>query len=432
MKKILFILVIAFVLMSCHDSTMIVKSGSLNIKLNNATKADLPSEFDARVFVMSNDFEDYYKDVHFVQADGTVNWYAQGNLEIAPSLYFRLRIEAFLDDENWVGETTTECSVEEDVCVEITINIHVEGEEPEGNRPPETPASPTPANGATDIDYNDGVNLSWVCSDIDGDALTYKVTYSDYEGFVDNTEYHDNLTECNAQISVVQDRTYWWKVEATDGEYTVESPVWSFTTSNSSLEAPSYISPLDGAVINDNFAGLIWEHSEMGMGTVTYNVYFGQDAQSLVMQVDGYTDDRYYVQNLAQGTQYYWQIEASNGVSAASGPVWSFTTSGVQDTENPTVDPLYTVPYMNPLTGTIQLGMWAVDNVGIDHVDFHIENGPDNWELIGTATTGTDDQYLIEFDSTQYPNGNYSFKGTAYDAAGNNSEYSQSFNIENN
>ncbi|MBN2055241.1 hypothetical protein JW905_09985 [bacterium] len=116
------------------------------------------------------------------------------------------------------------------------------------NYPPETPSSPNPPNGATDVGVN--VTLGWVCTDPDEDVLRYDVYFGDQNppslraGDVYETSWTVPETlEFNAQ--------YWWQIVAKDQESQTTGPVWTFTTIEGDTTAPTsaITDPLDGSYI---------------------------------------------------------------------------------------------------------------------------------------------------------------------------------------
>jgi len=96
-----------------------------------------------------------------------------------------------------------------------------------GNTAPDAPSGPTPSDGATNVDID--TDLSWTCSDDDGDDLTYDIYFGTSspppieENDQSETEYEPGTMDF--------DTTYYWKIVARDefGEET-GGPVWSFTT----------------------------------------------------------------------------------------------------------------------------------------------------------------------------------------------------------
>jgi hypothetical protein len=101
---------------------------------------------------------------------------------------------------------------------------------------PAIPSDPTPADNKIGVSV--WTNLSWTCSDADGDPLKYDVylgrdsapplVRSDYKG----------KTYDIGEEPLYPGTKYYWKIVVTDiptkgaygGVKTVEGPVWSFTT----------------------------------------------------------------------------------------------------------------------------------------------------------------------------------------------------------
>jgi hypothetical protein len=114
------------------------------------------------------------------------------------------------------------------------------GDDPPANGAPEAPtintSLGTPSDGATNVPLS--TTLHWLCSDPDGDALSYDI-------HVANTN-PPPVTETALAVTnygpmaMVGGTTFYWQVVATDpdGE-TTASPVWSFTTLDTSVETIS-------------------------------------------------------------------------------------------------------------------------------------------------------------------------------------------------
>jgi len=101
------------------------------------------------------------------------------------------------------------------------------------NSPPETPSNPHPPDGATDVPID--VDLSWSCSDPDGDSLEYDIYFGTYNppplverGYA-STTYDPGTLEHGTK--------YYWKVVARDEHGAEsESEIWEFTT----IEPPDW------------------------------------------------------------------------------------------------------------------------------------------------------------------------------------------------
>ncbi|MBF0413400.1 MAG: fibronectin type III domain-containing protein, partial [Desulfamplus sp.] len=97
------------------------------------------------------------------------------------------------------------------------------------NQAPYTPGNPYPENNTATVTSNN-LKLSWTGNDPDGDAVTYTVYFSDSEA---NLTSSANLLPSPYTPTVINGKTYYWKVVSTDsGLLTTEGPVWSFTVSD--------------------------------------------------------------------------------------------------------------------------------------------------------------------------------------------------------
>lgn len=99
-----------------------------------------------------------------------------------------------------------------------------------GPAAPNIPSNPSPGNGNVIPPDTLDIDLSWACIDPDGDPITYDIYFDTsatpglYDSSVDTTSY--TVTD------LFYNRTYYWKVVATDSTGMVtEGPVWSFSIS---------------------------------------------------------------------------------------------------------------------------------------------------------------------------------------------------------
>ena len=116
------------------------------------------------------------------------------------------------------------------------------------NQAPETPSSPNPSDGA--INQFHIINLSWSCSDPEGDPITFDI----YFGTEPNPQLmasQQSLTHYNAG-SLEINKAYYWKIIAYDSHnHSSESPVWSFTTGDVSWQCNDPImDQRDGQIYN--------------------------------------------------------------------------------------------------------------------------------------------------------------------------------------
>jgi len=114
----------------------------------------------------------------------------------------------------------------------------------ESNNPPEQPDNPSPINGATGVSVE--ADLSWTCSDPDGNDLTYDVYFE-----VDDPEpdvlVSDDQTETNYDPGTLSNSSiYYWQIIAKDEHgATTEGPVWQFTTEGEANHPPGALT-IDG------------------------------------------------------------------------------------------------------------------------------------------------------------------------------------------
>jgi len=95
------------------------------------------------------------------------------------------------------------------------------------NQPPEPPSSPMPEDEA--INQSIETNISWTCTDPEGDPLTYDIYFG-----IETTppQVAITQTETTYDPGTLEDNTeYFWKIVAHDDhDNTTEGQVWSFTT----------------------------------------------------------------------------------------------------------------------------------------------------------------------------------------------------------
>ena len=106
------------------------------------------------------------------------------------------------------------------------------------NNPPNEPIDPDPEDGETDVDIN--YDLSWTCSDPDGDNLTYNV-YFEPDDTTPDELVSENQTGTTYDPGQMDYEThYYWKIVAWD-EYgaSTEGEVWDFITSDEPNHPPN-------------------------------------------------------------------------------------------------------------------------------------------------------------------------------------------------
>jgi hypothetical protein len=196
-----------------------------------------------------------------------------------------------------------------------------------GNGAPRTPYSPSPADGA--VYGRPTLDLSWKCSDPDGDILVYAVQVREHDVYVVFSATTEN-TEMETGLTLLRETLYTWRVSATDGLEVTHGPWWSFTTpewSNLPPYPPADPIPADGAEGISLTTTLFWVAGDPDQDDVlTFDVYLGTDADP-PLAAAGRTQTSWAPPALEYSTGYYWRVVSkdSRGDSTSSA-VWTFTT----------------------------------------------------------------------------------------------------------
>ncbi len=156
-------------------------------------------------------------------------------------------IEVFIDEDepytyNWQTSMKRDSShtifvtaKDNNENIKASETIVIVLRDPIGN-PPDIPANPSPENNATNVSVF--TNLSWECSDPDGDFLTYDVYFgsSSEPPLLGHGQIYDFIDPGTLEEETI----YFWKIIAVDEhENITPGPLWSFTTrsmGNSDIE----------------------------------------------------------------------------------------------------------------------------------------------------------------------------------------------------
>ncbi|HEX5133252.1 MAG TPA: hypothetical protein VFX92_12290, partial [Candidatus Krumholzibacteria bacterium] len=93
---------------------------------------------------------------------------------------------------------------------------------------------------------------------------------------------------------------------------------------------PAYLPmPADGAVDVSVFASLAWDASDDDGDVAEFDVYLGTDPDPPLV-ASGLASGTYQPEQLSEFAQYYWRVVVRDELGLeTSGPVWTFTTRGV-------------------------------------------------------------------------------------------------------
>lgn len=195
---------------------------------------------------------------------------------------------------------------------------------PEKN-PLDKPENPSPANGAKGQSLNPV--LGWSGED-NGREVTYTVYLGTSPASM-SEEYTVIKNSLILPIGLDQATTYYWKVEASDGDETSTSDIWSFTTqegSNRPPIKPQDPRPMDGAKDIQINPTLSWSSEDPDGDTIDYTVYLSTNSSSEPLEYKARGKSLSISSNLSSGVTYYWNVEASDGKLDNASDTWSFTT----------------------------------------------------------------------------------------------------------
>jgi len=193
--------------------------------------------------------------------------------------------------------------------------------------PPKTAYFPVPDDGAEFVDLD--IRLTWTPGF--GAKLHFVVFGEDFDEVNNAAAGTLSGTTSYTPGPLQLAKTYYWRVDESDGFDTYKGDVWSFTT----LGAVSGPNPADGAVDVKPSVIPIWV---AGAVAESHEVYFGTDADAVKNATKASPEykgpkalgeETYDPGMLTLNTSYFWRIDEVNSVNPDSpweGNVWSFTT----------------------------------------------------------------------------------------------------------
>ena len=193
--------------------------------------------------------------------------------------------------------------------------------------PPKTAYGPVPADGAEFVP--DNVVLTWTPG---FGTILHTIYFGENFDTVNNAAggTPTGLKTYSPGLLKLA-KTYYWRVDESDGNATYKGEVWSFTTEGA-VTGPN---PANGAVDVSPTQILTWN---AGAVAASHEVYFGADADAVknatkaspeYKGAKALGEESYDPGKLLLTTTYYWRIDEVNAVNPDSpwaGNVWSFTT----------------------------------------------------------------------------------------------------------
>ena len=113
-----------------------------------------------------------------------------------------------------------------------------------------------------------------------------------------------------------------WITDTSDDFFTIEN-------NNDPPYTPNNPNPEDGTINVNITTDLSWEGGDPDPGdTVTYNIFLGDNPESLVCVASAFSNEVYDPGELSYDTQYYWRIDAyDSNHDISEGPLWMFHTA---------------------------------------------------------------------------------------------------------
>ena len=228
------------------------------------------------------------------------------------------------------------------------------------NAPPSAPCLTSPADGANNVLITS--SLTWSCGvDPESDPVTFVVFLERNEGDDPDSVAATTSTTYTPPVPLEYSASYGWRIEARDGHgNATTSPVRDFETedANQPPTTPCNPAPDDGAdnVPPDNIR-LRWgcgqdpEHDPE-----TYDVYFGTTPEPNLIDTVGTRS--YLLGGVEDTTTYYWKIVAKDDRGGMTeGPVWSFTTAGGAQPNQPPAEPCNPSPAIDAADVSVDVAL---------------------------------------------------------------------------
>ncbi len=194
-----------------------------------------------------------------------------------------------------------------------------------GSSPPDLPHQPSPPSGAKLVDLT--TSLSWVGSDVDGDLVGFDV----YLGTSSPPPLVATVTEPEySPDQLTPLAKHYWRVVAHDAAgHQTWGPLWNFETrpETSTPDPPHNPFPASGAYNVPINVSVSWVCDDADGDALTFDLYLGT-ATNPPLFAAGLQERSHQLPELVEGMRYYWRVVAYDDTSQASGPVWTFATTG--------------------------------------------------------------------------------------------------------
>ena len=271
---------------------------------------------------------------------------------------------------------------------------------------PSIPTLIAPTNSASNISVSP--TLSWNSAT---DASSYRLQVSIVSSFGSTLYDQSGLSTTQATISgLANNANVYWQVNASNANGTSDwSSLWSFTTIIAPPLAPVLASPTNSALGQPISLGLSWGTVT---GAVSYSIQVSTSSNfgSTVSSQTGISVISTSASGLANGTLYYWEVNATNaGGTSAWSNAWNFTT----------IAQIPTAPILaSPANGAIniQINISLVWNASSGAASYRVQlSNTSSFSLMSDTTLSTTSRVF----SSLTANSLYYWRVYAINSAGN-------------
>lgn len=199
------------------------------------------------------------------------------------------------------------------------------------NNVPSVPTLVYPANNLLCTDNI--LEFEWNAStDIDGDAITYKIEVAKDNQFA-QIAFNSNLSGTKTTYTLEKGIAYYWRVQATDSKKHSSdySSTFNLYTEGVGITnhlpfAPELLKPEFNSSKTSGNITLEWLGSDTDNDSLTFDVYFGTNNPPAVVSQN--QDAQNFTVSTAASTTYYWKVVVKDGKGGESiGQIWKFNTN---------------------------------------------------------------------------------------------------------
>lgn len=205
------------------------------------------------------------------------------------------------------------------------------GSEPAVNNAPAVPSLVSPTNSLLCTDNT--LEFKWnAATDLDGDAIRYKVEVSKNNSFsaIDKTA---TISATSTTFTLEKGVAYYWRVQAIDSKNKASdfSQVYSLYTEGVGVAnhlpfAPELVNPVLSSTLASGSVSLEWIGSDTDGDPVKYDVYFDENNPPTTLVSENLTAQTFDV-TTSSGKTYFWKVVVKDDNGGETiGQIWKFST----------------------------------------------------------------------------------------------------------